>query len=367
MRVVHYHPEMFLGESGTASAARGWAEAIKSLGVPVLALVDGDSIRLPPSRDLPVVALTHALRGRAQVPVHFVDLLERGDLVVLHGGWQLKNAVVASSVARRKIPFVVTAHAAYDPHVFGSRRFAKWLWTTVLERKELERALAVHLFFSEECDGLERLHVHTPTIIAPNGIATPTDRAWDGGSGGYLLWLGRFAPRHKGLDLLIRALHELPPDSRPKLRLHGPDWRSQKEVVQALVRELDLGRWVHIGDPVYGDDKWELIRRSAACVYPSRWEGCSMAVLEAISLGVPTLVTPYAMGESLARDDAVIRVGWSPRDIADGILRLGSPEAGKVGRRASEIARTKFEWRTVAESWLKGADDLIAGTSARRR
>ena len=364
MRVVHYHPEMFLGESGTASAARGWAEAIKSLGVPVLALVDGDSIRLPPSKDLPVVALTHKLRGRARVPVHFVDLLQPGDVVVLHGGWVLSNAVVASSAARRGVPFVVTAHAVYSPHVFGSRRFAKWLWVNAVERKELERALAVHFFFSEELDGLERLHVHTPTIIAPNGIATPFDRAWDGGSGGYLLWLGRFSPHHKGLDLLLRALHELAPDSRPKLRLHGPDWRSQKEVVQALVRELDLGRWVHIGDPVYGDDKWELIRRSTACVYPSRWEGCSMAVLEAISLGVPTLVTPYAMGESLANDGAVIRAGWSPRDIADGILRLRSPEAREVGRRASEIARTKFDWRTVAESWLRQVADRIAATTA---
>jgi glycosyltransferase involved in cell wall biosynthesis len=355
---------MFSGESGTASAARGWAEAIKSLGVPVLALVDDDSMRLPPSKDLPVVALTHKLRGRARVPVHFVDLLEPGDVVVLHGGWLLRNALVASLAARRGIPFVITAHGVYSPHVFGSHRFAKWLWASALERKELERALAVHFFFSEERDGLERLRVHTPTIIAPNGIATPIDRAWDGGSGGYLLWLGRFAPHNKGLDLLIRALRELPAGSRPELRLHGPDWRSQKQVVAALVRELDLERWVHIGDPVYGDDKWELISRSAACVYPSRWEGCSMAVLEAISLGVPTLVTPFAMGEALAKDDAVIRVGWSPRDIADGILRLASPEAGRLGHRASEIARTKFSWTNVAESWLRRIDELMDDATA---
>ena len=357
---------MFSSESGTALAARGWAEAIKSLGVPVLAAVDRDSMHSIPSTDVPVVALTHKLRGRARVPVHFVDLLERGDVVVLHGGWLLRNAVVASVAVRRGVPFVVTAHGVYSPHVFDSRRFAKWLWATALERKELERALAVHLFFSEERDGLQRLRVHTPTIIAPNGIATPIGRAWDGGSGGYLLWLGRFAPHNKGLDLLIQALHALPADSRPELRLHGPDWKSQKQVVEAQVRELDLERWVHIGDPVYGDDKWELISRSTACVYPSRWEGCSMAVLEAISLGVPTLVTPYAMGKSLAKDDAVIRVGWSPRDVADGILRLASPEAARLGHKASEIARTKFSWTTVAESWLRRLDDLIAGYTIRR-
>jgi len=309
-------------------------------------------MHIAPPKGVPVVALTHRLRGRARVPIHFADHLERDDVIVLHGGWLLRNVVVASLAARRRIPFVVTAHAAYDPHVFSSNRFAKWLWAATLERKVLDRALAVHLFFPEERDGLHRLHVDRPSIIAPNGIATPIDGAWDGGSGGYILWLGRFSPNHKGLDLLIRAIHALPSKSRPELRLHGPDWGGQKQVVERLVRKLELDRWVHIGHPVYGEDKWDLIRRSAACAYPSRWEGCSLAVLEAISLGVPTLVTPYAMGEALARDDAVIRVGWSPRDIAEGMLRLRSPEAKQVGHRASEVARTKFGWETVAESWL---------------
>ena len=332
----------------------------------MLAAVDGAAIHIAPSKGVPVVAVTHKLRGRARVPVHFADVLEGGDVIVLHGGWLLRNVVVASLAARRGIPFVVTAHAAYDPQVFSSHRFAKWLWATTLERKVLNRALTVHLFFNEELDGLDRLHVHTPAIIAPNGIATPITAAWDGGSGGYVLWLGRFSPHHKGLDLLIRALHALPSNSRPELRLYGPDWRSQKQVVQTLVRELDLERWVHIGDPVYGEEKWELIKRSSACVYPSRWEGCSLAVLEAISLGVPTLVTPFAMGESLARDDAVIRVGWSPREIADGILRLASPEARRVARRAAEVAQTKFSWKTVAESWLRQVGDLMVDTPARR-
>jgi glycosyltransferase involved in cell wall biosynthesis len=363
LRVVHYHPFMLTGESGTATAARGWADAIERLGVPVLALVDGEAMHLSPSERVQCIPLHHKLHGRARVPIGLTDYLEETDILVLHGGWLLRNVVVASSAARKGIAFVVTAHGVYNPHVFSRRPFSKWLWATALERRQLQRALALHLFFKEEENGLERVGVHTPTIISPNGIVTPTDTTWDGGSGGYLLWLGRFSPHNKGLDLLIRAVHELPPGSRPELRLHGPDWRGQKHVVEQLVKRLDLDRWVTIGEPIYGDAKWDLISRAAGCVYPSRWEGCSVAVLEALSLGIPTLVTPYAMGQFLAKEGAAIEVGWTVREIADGLLRLKSPEAKRIGETASEVARTRFSWKTVAESWLSQVQELTTRTS----
>ena len=42
----------------------------------------------------------------------------------------------------------------------------------------------------------------------------------------------------------------------------------------------------------------------------SRWDACPNAVLEAVALGVPTLVTPYPLGRFLARR---IDPGVSPR------------------------------------------------------
>ena len=77
-----------------------------------------------------------------------------------------------------------------------------------------------------------------------------------------------------------------------------------------------------------------------------------MSVLEAIAVGVPTLVTPFAMGRSLAASGAVLETDWALDDIAAGLQRLGSPEAASVGARGAEIARTTFSWRAVASSWL---------------
>ncbi len=127
----------------------------------------------------------------------------------------------------------------------------KRVWAALLERGHLERAAAVHVFFPDEQTDMEQcMMIRPPTLVAPNGIAYPEGVEWDGGSGGYLLWLGRFDPTPKGLDLLLRAIERISASQRPQLRLHGPDWRNHKQGVRGLVRELEIERWVTIADPV---------------------------------------------------------------------------------------------------------------------
>src|SRR6266545_3020272 len=116
---------MFAGESGTATAARGWAHAIQSVGIPVVALVDRESQHVAPSETIPHVPLTHKLHGRARVPIGLMNFIEKTDILVLHGGWLLRNVAVGLSAAKRRIPFVVTAHGVYDPRVFSRRPFSK--------------------------------------------------------------------------------------------------------------------------------------------------------------------------------------------------------------------------------------------------
>ena len=66
-----------------------------------------------------------------------------------------------------------------------------------------------------------------------------------------------------------RLVHFPEPD-RPTLRLHGLDHRGGKALVATLIRELGLDRWISVEEPVYGDEKRELLIRAAGSVYPSR-------------------------------------------------------------------------------------------------
>ena len=359
MRIVHYQQHFLGPDSGTANAARGWAEALARTGADVSAFVDRSIAEKPAPRGVKVVGLEHSLRGPLRFPRGVSRALEGADIAVLHGGWLLGNVVVGRACTRQRVPFVLTTHGVYAPEVFEKQSTAKRVWAAALERPHLRRALAAHMFFAEQVAQIERMGVALPAIVAPNGIEFPESAGWDGGSGGYLLWLGRFHTLYKGLDLIVRAVAGMPAADRPEVRLHGPDWRRQKEAVRELVRELGVERWIRIGEPVYGEEKRELIRRAAGCVYPSRSDACSVAVSEAVALGVPTLVAGYPLGNFLAAHDAAIRVEHDPPSVADGIALLTSSEGLRVGARGMAVARQFLSWDAVAHSWMAQLKQLM--------
>ena len=353
MRIVHYQPQLMGPESGTANAGRGWCQALAQQGVAVVGLVDGANITRPAPLGTQTQALEHSLRGPLRIPRGFTRGIAGADVVVLHGGWLLGNVVAGRACIRANIPFVVTTHGVYVREVMNRRPLLKRAWAAGLERRHLRRATAVHVYFPEERASMEQaMGIRLPTIVAPNGIAIPEGVRWDGGSGEYLLWLGRFDIATKGLDILLQALQRIPPSERPNLRLHGPDWRNQKRRLGMLAEELGLDRWVTLGDPIYGDAKWELMRKAAGCVYPSRWDACPVAVSEAAAIGIPVLVTRYPLGNLLASNGAAIQVDADAPSLAAGICSLLTTDAEDLGSRAAEVARRELSWDAVARSWL---------------
>jgi glycosyltransferase involved in cell wall biosynthesis len=143
------------------------------------------------------------------------------------------------------------------------------------------------------------------------------------------------------------------------MRLHGPDWRDRKKKVQQLVTELALERSVTVGDSVYGQAKRNLLIEAKGFVYPSRWDACPNAVLESVALGVPTLAGPYPLGQFLADRGGAFVAEAEPQSLADGLVRLMSPEAPRVAQKGTEVVRHELAWDQVAASWLEQAGTLL--------
>ena len=360
LSVTEYYPQALSGEFGTASAVRGWSQALAAAGAHVRLIVDRRFMRLPSPEGVECVALPHVFRGRLRLPAKLETLTSGADVVVLHGGWVVDNLIVAEHLRRGGVPYVVTAHGVYHPRVLGRRKVAlKRAWNLLLERRHLSRALAVHCFFAEERDYLTRMGVDVPVVVAPHGFSPPAEMRWKGCSEGDLVWLGRFDPECKGLDLLLAAIQLLTVHERPRLALHGPDWHGQKGSVARLNAELGLEEWVTLGEAVYGEEKRELIESAAGFVYPSRWEAFGLSVVEAVSLGIPTLVTPYPLGRFLAAQGGALLAELTAPALAEGLRRLRVPEAIETGKKGAEIVRERLSWDVVAHSWLEQVEALM--------
>lgn len=357
LRVLLYYPRARAGDGGMTHAVRSLADELTCLGTQVTIVFDGGEIG-PTNDGIRWIGLRHVGRRFLRFPLGLSDAFKDADVVVLHSAWTSENVRAAAVARRLSLPYVLAPRGSYDPMIVRRKRLLKQSWFALFERTLIKRARAIHVFFDSEAAHLRSLGYRGEFVVAPNGVRTPDGRAWDGGSGGYLLWLGRFDPEHKGLDILLDAMARIPVAQRTPLRLHGPDWRERKGAVRHRIAELGLESSVTVGDPVYEDEKWRLLERAAGFVYPSRWEAFGNSPAEAVAMGVPTLVTPYPLGRHLSDNGAAFVAAATPESLADGLKRLTSSDAARVAANGARFVRSELTWGACARAWLQQLEAL---------
>jgi glycosyltransferase involved in cell wall biosynthesis len=363
-RFVHYYPDA-LSDSGVNVALWGWAAALQRHGCEVLVLHDRPS---PTGRvgTEPFVPAAHrgvehrriAHRGRGRLSRHPVDLarhMRQGDVLILHEGWVTNNLVAAQQATRAGIPYLTCPHGVYEP---AWRRYlrppqAVRAWA---ERRTLERAAAVHLFFQSESVAALAVAPRARFVVAPTGFEPPEER-WRGG-GGYLSWVGRYDPTHKGLDILVAALAAMDPVERPVVRLRGYDYRGGLPALRAMVAaHPGLDRWVDVGGPISGTEKRDFLVASDGYLLPSRWESHSVALLEVLALGLPALVSDVLhVAPQLRAHRAAVLAPPEPAGLAEALVALRT--ASDVGDRARQLVESEYAWERIVPVFLERLETL---------
>ena len=361
MRLVHYYPRALAGDGGPTRAVWNWASAAYNAGCDVAGIYDADLERQSPLRNpaIPVIPLKHAGAGRIRMPRRLATALAADDVLVLHSTYIPSNVVAARIAHRRGVPYIVMPHGGYDRRARDRRPHRKRAWLPV-ERAYLERSLAVHVFFDSEMPDAAELAPNARWLVAPTGFELPADR-WDGGTGGYLAWIGRYDIKHKGLDLLVSAMSRLAvPDRRP-LRLHGKRSENGAEDIERIAQASGVTDAVTVGGQLDGSDKADFLRRAVAYVHPSRWEAYSLALVEALAYGIPTVVSAScSIAQRLQAAEAAVIVDPTPEGIASGISAiLRSPQ--RYSERAVEFVRTGLTWPAIMEDYLLQIENLRRG------
>jgi glycosyltransferase involved in cell wall biosynthesis len=206
-----------------------------------------------------------------------------------------------------------------------------------------------------------------PRIVAvPNGVPVPTT-AWQVREGWRAapraVFVGRLAPE-KGLDTLLNAWPSVR-SSYPEARLiifgEGPERTALEARARALALTPGPGQAVEL--PGTAADVTEELRVADLFVLPSREEGMSIALLEAMALGIPLvassvpgncgLVSDFEHGRLAPVDDpgALSRVIVGQWNNFDRAVAMGCAARARVDR--------EFSIQTVARRHLVLFDGIL--------
>jgi alpha-1,3-rhamnosyl/mannosyltransferase len=172
--------------------------------------------------------------------------------------------------------------------------------------------------------------------------------------GPYVLYAGSFAAR-KNLPLLLRAWDRVSMEM-PDLQLvlaGRPSGRNDTSLEEARrVGSVVLDRRKSV------EEMKALYAGAAMLVFPSRYEGFGLPVLEAMSSGCPVIGARTTSIPEIVGDAGILVDPDDPDELAVRILELMRAPERRRGMKDAGLLRAKqFDWRLVARKTLEAYQD----------
>lgn len=184
--------------------------------------------------------------------------------------------------------------------------------------------------------------------IATNGLS----------KGGYVLYVSRLEHPGKNHVALIEAFAAL---DRPdlKLVLAGSDWKDA-EVVHEYAKSVSCADRIVFTGFLAAEDMEEAYRGAAIYVFPSRFEGFGLSLVEAMAEGVPCACSSNGSLGEIAADVAETFDPMSVPEMVSAMRRLLDESQAE---RDARIARGRkhaamFSWKLHAQGLVKLLKDV---------
>ncbi|MBK8807287.1 MAG: glycosyltransferase family 4 protein [Bacteroidales bacterium] len=208
----------------------------------------------------------------------------------LHGGWIPLFSSLAVFFDSLGIKFVLTPHGSYNTLAMDKSARQKKVYHLFFEKKLVELAHKIHCIGKSEIIGLHKICENAKPFLLPYGFEyTPQNMVLSKEDSFTIGFVGRLDIHTKGLDLLMEAFLFFQ-KSHPNSRLWLIGEGEGRALIERFIREQKIKNVVLWGKK-FGEEKDALIQKMHVFAHPSRNEGMPTAVLEALSLGVPTIVT----------------------------------------------------------------------------
>ena len=294
------------------------------------------------------------------------------DIIHIHGVWHF--AGVAPYLAGIKTAKCITTHGLLDRWTIGKGYWKKYLFGLLFQKKILRNTELMQINNTDEQDDLKRFlgFEHPNVKIIPNGMnledfsklpvkgifrdkfQIPDDKK-------IILFMSRINLK-KGLDLLLPAFKEVASQrSDCLLILAGSDDGYLTET-QRFIKEKFLEKSVRLVGMLTGNDKLAALSDADIFVLPSHSEGFSIATLEALISGVPSLLSDrVGFGEAIRETNAAHLVELTQKSITEGLIKMLDDETycKTLSKNGIALVKNSYDIKLVAKQLYEAFEKVI--------
>ena len=328
-------------------------------GLPLAEVIDGIPVsrifgfgRLPGTRRIGkyifmALLCRHLIRRRHEYSIVHCHQIEYPLIGCILASYRTKKPIISKlSGANQNGDF-----GRLSASFLGGRKIANW----VQHRVDRFIATSNQIY----CDLIQRgigenaiARIPNGVVVGPNPASLNTNR---------VLYVGRLA-QIKGVDILLQAWTQVI-QAWPNLKLviigDGP----MREQLEAFAKDAGISESIEFHGFLTQAEIQTQLREGGIYVQPSRSEGLSNSLLEAMAAALPCIATAVGGNIDLIqhKETGLLVAPEDPSALASAIdgLLLNHQSAESLGTQANKFARKAYSIDSVAENYIRLYQDLL--------
>lgn len=388
MKILHVIPSVASVRGGPSQAVLEMVKALRDKGIDVEIATTNDN-----GADLLDVPLRQRVEYQ-QVPVWFFprfspnihgvrefafshelttwlwQRINQYDLIHIHAIFSYPSTMAMVIARAKKIPYIVRPLGQLCEWSLQQSARKKQVYLRLIERANINDCQSLHFTSLQEQQEAAQLNLSCPSFILPHGLDIsphledakqrlhkqlniPLDEP-------IILFLSRLHPK-KGLDYLIPALGKS--NRQFHFILAGSGSAEYQAEIESLLISHGIRDRTHLVGFIKGETKDLFMQGADLFALTSYSENFGVAVLEALAVGLPTLLTSGVALSSLVQEH---QLGYVTEQdvpaISDALEKFfHQPDAAKrMGDRARQLILEKYTWEQTSTQLIGIYQQIIS-------
>lgn len=180
-----------------------------------------------------------------------------------------------------------------------------------------------------------------------------------------VLYVGRLVNR-KNAQLLIHTAHQLKtlsPDISRKFAFHIVGYGEERRNLEQLSVDLDVEEMITFYGRQAGQALLDMYQSAHTYILPSRYEGMPLALLEALSCGLPSIVGNFAGADAIITNgsNGFILTDDSAQQCAQYLMQMcqNPRQYAAMRQMARTVILEKFSWDCIIDQYFDVFNEVI--------
>ena len=280
------------------------------------------------------------------------------DIVFFQGMFEIKFCHIANYLNKKRIPYVVVPRCSLTTAGLNSKKTKKILGNFLFFNRFISNAKYIQFLTVNEYEESKDNYKIQNYFIVGNGVDIPKmtykvkkRKVFK------IVFIARYNIYHKGLDYLLESVkknHEWFVNNNVELWLYGSDSDNGLDYLKKTICN-NLEDVVKLNGPTYDKEKEKVLLDCDMFIHTSRLEGQPTAVIEAISYGIPVIVTP---GTNITDIVSTHNLGYCAKFDTNSIfntIKKAYEEKNNfdtISNNCIEYAKSNFDWNEIIKETI---------------